>query len=130
MNDIDRFKKHDEWQEEMMKIIRPFTSMKHLPDVRISIGNLLFSIDFKTTRNVEKNSHDTYFKLFDVGDPVAIVYNDRPSEKADNGIIRADWIINLTWNGPYPPRENSRSHDHFYIISGGKPLIDFLNSIK
>ena len=130
MNNEDRFRKHDEWQEEMMKIIRPFTNIKHLPDVRICVNSVLFSIDFKTTRNVEKNSRDTYFWLFNHGDPVALVYNNRPSEKSNSSNILADWIINLAWDGPLAPSVNSSSGDPYYRISGGKSLTEFLRSIK
>jgi len=73
----NRFKAHDEWQEKIMDIIRPYLTNTHIPDVRIMINHVLFSIDFKTTINIEKNSHDMYFYLLSKGEKVAIVYNSR-----------------------------------------------------
>jgi hypothetical protein len=127
---MNRFEAHDKFQEDMMKMIRPFLSNGHVPDIRIMVNGVILSIDFKTTRNVEKNSHDTYFGLHQLGELVGIVYNNRPYEAADNGVILADWIDKLTWSGPIPPSIKSRSGDPYYRISGGLPLTEFLKSIK
>lgn len=126
----DRFSKHDIFESNMMKIIRCHATDNHVPDIRIYVNKTLFSIDFKTTRNVEKNSHDMYFSLVHGGELVAIVYNDRPSEKLPDGEIKAAWITNLQWTGPFPPSQYSRSGDSYYKIGGGIPLVDFLKSVK
>lgn len=126
----ERFRRHDEWQEEIMKTIRPHLTNGHIPDVRIYVNSVLFSIDFKTTRNVEKNSHDVYFELTRNGERVAIVYNNRPYERAEDGETLASFIENLKWEGPIPPSVKSRSGDPYYKISGGVPLIQFLKEIK
>ena len=126
---MDRFSAHDNFQEEILNIIRPFLSDGHVPDVRLFINGVLFSIDFKTTRNVEDKSHNMYFYLTRCGEKVAIVYNNRPFEKAESGEILAGWITDLNWDGPIPPSERSRSGDSYYRISGGIPLLDFIKSI-
>jgi hypothetical protein len=126
---LDRFSEHDKFQEDMMRIIRPCLSNGHVPDTRLYINGTLFSIDFKTTRNVENNSRDVYFALVEDGEKVAIVYNSRPFEKAESGKILAGWIEDLNWEGPIPPSERSRSGDPYYKISGGVPLLDFIKSI-
>lgn len=126
----DRFREHEQFQAKMLDIIRPYTDLKHLPDIRISINKVIFYIDFKTTSNVEKNSHDTYFGLLYDGEKVALVYNNRPSEKLPDGDVLAGWINELVWAGPYPPSIRSRSGDPYYRISGGIPLVEFLVGIK
>jgi hypothetical protein len=122
----ERAKIHDELETSVMNIIRPFTDRRHLPDRRISFKQVPVSFDIKTTIFVEENSHDEYFRLWDEGEQVFIVYKNLYNPHAE---ILADWIINLAWSGPYPPSPNSTSGDPYYKISGGKPLMEFLKSI-
>ena len=130
MPNDERFAEHDKWESEMMNVFRKYMTNSHLPDVRIFICNTIFSIDFKTTRNVEKNSHDMYFHLVDSGEKVAICYIPRPGVTAEKLPPLCAWITNLKWEGPFPPSIRSRSGDQYYRIFGGLSVMDFINSIK
>lgn len=114
-----RLEKHDKLEEKIMNILRIVSHRKHLPDRWISIGDKVCAIDVKTSIYVEDNSHDEYFRVLSEGTPVIIAYEL-------NGVIRANWIQNLQWNGPYPPTPNSTCGDHYYMISGGVPIYEFL----
>ena len=126
MNSIfeERAKKHDELENEIMGIVRPFTDRKHLPDRRVSFGGVPCSFDVKTTIFVEDNSHDEYFRLWNEGEPVFIVYQITTSQ------LYADWIINISWAGPFPPSKNSTCGDPYYRIDGGRGLNEFLNNAE
>ena len=121
----ERRKEHDELEISIMNIIRPFTDRKHLPDRRVSFGGIPYSFDVKTNVFVEDNSRDEYFRLWNEGEQVFIVFKDKSDD-----IIYADWIINLKWKGPYPPSPNSTSGDPYYIVSSSKTLDDFLKDIN
>ena len=126
MNDkfTERMKRHDEFENEVMDIIRPYTTRRHLPDRFVSFRNKIYAWDAKTSIFVEDKSHDEYFRLYEEnGIPVFIVYKD-------NEMLMADWITNLSWLGPYPPSENSTCGDPYYIIGGGRPLEEFLMSVS
>jgi len=122
---MSRFEKrrqeHDKLENRIMDIIRPFTDRKHLPDRRVSFGGIPYSFDVKTNVFVEKNSHDEYFRLWNEGEQVFIVFQDK-----NRKMLYADWIINLNWSGPHPPRSQSTSGDPYYIVSSQKTLNDFL----
>jgi hypothetical protein len=120
----ERRRKHDAKEEEVMNIIRPFTTRRHLPDRWCSFNGKIIAWDMKTNIFVEKNSHDEYFRVFhDDGIPVFIVYTK------DN-IDYANWIQALDWRGPLPPSPRSTSGDPYYIISGGLPLMEFLKQVS
>jgi hypothetical protein len=94
----ERIKAHDKFENEIMDVMRPFTTRKHLPDRFVSFSDRLFAWDAKTNIFVEKNSHDEYFRVQNEnGIPVFIVYKN-------NGITMAGWITELKWEGPFPPR--------------------------
>lgn len=112
--------KHDELENKVMDMLRPYTTRRHLPDRFISFNNKLYAWDFKTNVFVEKNSHDEYFRIFmEDGIPVFIVYLEKMR-------FMAEWITRLDWNGPLPPSAKSTSGDPYYIISGGLPLLEFV----
>jgi hypothetical protein len=116
----ERKKKHDEFEEKVMDIMRPFTTRRHLPDRFVSFNDKLYAFDMKTTPFVEDKSHDEYFRLCrEENIPVFIVY-------VNDGEIMADWITKLTWQGPFPPSEKSTCGDPYYKISGGRTLEEFL----
>lgn len=110
----NRFAAHDELENKVMDIIRPYTDRKHLPDRWVSLGGVLCPFDVKTTVHCEDNSHDEYLRLFNDGYGMFVVYQDF-------GVLYADWFDKLTWRGPYPPTARSRSGDPFYRVSGGRP---------
>lgn len=115
---------HDQEENAVMDVIRPFTTRRHLPDRFISLRNRLCAWDMKTNVYVEKNSHDEYFRVFQKdGIPVFIVYHH-------NGERLANWIHFLKWEGPRPPSPRSTSGDPYYIISNGIPLKQFLETVS
>ncbi len=121
---IQRMKEHDEFENKIMDILRPYTTRKHLPDRFVSFGDKLFAWDAKTTIFVEDKSHNEYFRIQNENNiPVFIVYQDGDD-------IRADWISKLTWSGPYPPSKNSTCMDNYYRISRGRTLDEFIEAIK
>lgn len=120
----ERAEKHDKIENEIMNMIRPFTDRRHLPDRRISFADTPCSWDLKTNIFVEDSSHDEYFRLWGEGEPVFIVYVNA------DGKYYADWIINLSWQGPFPPSQKSTSGDPYYRIDGGRELMDFVNNAK
>ena len=62
MNDkfTERMKRHDEFENEVMDIIRPYTTRRHLPDRFVSFKNKIYAWDAKTSIFVEDKSHDEY----------------------------------------------------------------------
>lgn len=125
-NDLfrERAEKHDKLENEVMDMIRPFTDRRHLPDRRISFADTPCSWDFKATIFVEDSSRDEYFRLWNDGEPVFIVYLN------NDGKYYADWITNLSWLGPFPPSKKSTCNDPYYRIDGGRELMDFVNNAK
>jgi len=119
----ERMEQHDKFEKEVLDIIRPFTTRRHLPDRFVAFQDKICALEVKTTVCVEDKAHDEYFRVHEeTGIPVFIVYKD-------NGIIKADWITNLSWAGPFPPSENSTCGDFYYIISGERTLDEFLKSV-
>lgn len=118
---------HDELENEVMGIIRPFTTRRHLPDKWVSFNNKLCAWDLKTSIHVEEDAHDEYHRLVvEDGVPMFIVYDrNRPEHE-----WYADWVQRLTWKGPYPPSSNSTANDPYYKISGGVPLAEFLQQAR
>lgn len=116
-----RVKEHDKLEAEVMNIIRPYTTRKHLPDRWIALRDIVVPWDFKSNIFVEDNSHDEYFRLLEEGYKPFIVYRDKKRME-----FRADWIQNLIWTGPFPASQNSTSGDDYYRISGGRLLDVFL----
>lgn len=121
-----RAERHDVLENKIMDIIRPYTDRRHLPDRRVSFAQTPVSWDLKTNIFVENNSHDEYFRLWSEGEPVFIVYQNGDGEKYGDGRFYADWIINLTWHGPFPASANSTCGDDYYRISGGRELMEFI----
>lgn len=122
LNDRTRFHEHDNLESEVMDIIRPFTTRRHLPDRWVSIGNILCPFDVKTTVNCEDKSHYQYAQLSEVGFGMFIVYRS-------NGVLLANWFDDLQWAGPFKPTDNSRNHDpYFKITGGGEPLAEFVRN--
>jgi len=119
-----RLKIHDEGEEQVMNIMRPYTDRRHLPDRWVSFNGKIHAFDFKTGTFVEKAAHDEYFRVLEQdGIPVFIVY-------CKNGQYLAGFIQSLNWKGPFPPSENSTNGDPYYQISGGIPLAEFLKEIR
>ena len=119
-----RLKIHDEFEDEVMNIVRPFTNRRHLPDKRVSFGGIPCSFDVKTNIFVEDSSHEEYFRLLREGEPVFIIFKDKQKD-----ITYADWIDNLVWAGPFAPRERSTSGDSYYRITSQRTLDEFLKSV-
>jgi hypothetical protein len=119
-----RMEKHDRIEASVMDIFRKHTDRKHLPDRRISFCNIPVSWDMKTTINVEKASHDEYFRLWSEGEYVFIVYQNVTEQ------LLANWITDLTWDGPKPPSQKSTCGDWYYTISGGIELMEFIKKLK
>jgi len=118
----DKFKArretHDELEGQIMNIIRPHTTRKHLPDRLVSFNDRLVAWDAKANVFVEDNSHDEYFRIQNENDiPVFIVY--------ENGTL-AEYIDELIWSDKMPASPKSTTGDDYYIISGGIPLEEFL----
>jgi hypothetical protein len=118
-----RQKIHDEGEEQVMNLMRPYTDRRHLPDRWVSFNGKIHAWDFKTNIFVEKDSHDEYFRVLKQDNiPVFIVY-------CDKGQKLANFIQSLNWEGPFPPSLNSTNGDQYYRISGGIPLAKFLREI-
>ena len=111
-----RFAEHDNYEDQIMDLVRPFTDRKHLPDRWVSFAGVLCPFDVKTTIFCEDKSHNEYQRLSDSGYGMWIVYRD----KNEPDIWYADWFKTLSWSGPYPPSYKSRSGDPYYTISGGR----------
>lgn len=123
-----RAARHDELEARVMDVVRRFTDRKHLPDRRVSFSQTPVSFDVKTNVFVEDNSRNEYFRLWEEGELVFIVFRDGDGEKYGDGKLYADWIVNLKWRGPFPASERSTSGDDYYRISDGRPLFDFLET--
>lgn len=121
-----RRQRHDELENNIMDIVRPFTDRRHLPDRRVSFGGIPCSFDVKSNIFVEDSSHDEYVNLWNEGEPVFIVFTN----KQEPDIIYADWIIFLMWQGPFPATERSTSGDPFYRIASNRTLEEFLAKAK
>jgi hypothetical protein len=120
-----RMKKHDKFESDIMEIMRPFTSRRHMPDRFVSFNGHIVAWDAKTTKYVEDNSYDEYFRLQSENNiPVFIVW------QVDDAEIYAEWIDNISWHGPYDASPNSTSGDDYYIMYGGKTLKQFLSDSK
>jgi len=119
-----RVKKHDKLESEVMDIVRPYTTRKHLPDRWVSFNDEIYPWDMKSNVFVEDNSHAEYFRLLDEGYRPIIVYRNK-----QDMIIRADFIDSLTWSGPYVASPKSTTGDDYYRIAGGRLLKDFLEDI-
>lgn len=119
----ERRRKHDKFENDVMDIVRPFTDRRHLPDRRVSFGDVPCSFDVKTNIFVEDNSHDEYFKLLSEGEPVFIIYRYKE-------IVYADWITNLKWIGPFPASPKSTSGDPYYRIESQRTLAAFLKHAR
>ena len=113
---------HDIWEEKIMDIIRPFTDRRHLPDRRVSFGQLPCSWDLKTTVFVEDQSRREYLRLWDEGELVFIVYKNGDGDQYGDGEWYADWVKYLDWIGPFPPSPRSTSGDDYYRIDAGRKL--------
>ena len=120
-----RVKRHDELEIKVMNVMRPRTTRKHLPDRWVSFNDKIYPWDMKSNVFVEDNSHDEYFRLLDEGYRPFIVYRNK-----QDGIIRADFIDNLTWSGPFPATKRSTTGDDYYRIAGGRLLDDFLDGLQ
>lgn len=121
---------HDKQEAEVMDIVRPYTTRRHLPDRWVSFGDTICAFDVKTNCFVENRSHDEYFRCLAEDVPVAIVYrNGKTGDKyGGDGELHADWIYNLTWHGPFAASSKSTTGDNYYRISGGRLLADWLQS--
>ena len=49
----ERIKAHDKFENEIMDVMRPFTTRKHLPDRFVSFSDRLYAWDAKTNIFVE-----------------------------------------------------------------------------
>lgn len=115
-----RIKIHDEKEEQILDIIRPYTTRRHLPDRWVSFNDKICAFDCKTACFLEVKSYNEYMRVIkDDGIPVFIVYHDY-------GKLLANWMQRLKFSGPYPPSVKSTSGDYYYKISGGIPLDVFL----
>jgi len=124
---IERLDKHDKLKEEVMDIIRPYTSRRHMPDSRIAFNDIPCSWDLKVTTAVEKASHDEYFRLYkEENEWIFIVYKNGDGKDYGDGKLYADWIHKLKWSNLYSPSKNSTCNDYYYRISGGRLLDEFL----
>jgi len=122
----NRMREHDKFENDIMDMMRPYTTRKHLPDRFISFGDTLYAWDAKTSIFVEDSSHDEYFRVQNEnGIKVFIVYFD----KKKNAVF-AEWIDGLTWHGPFPPSPNSTCNDPYYRIEGGRTLDEFMQCAK
>ena len=122
----NRMREHDKFENDIMDMMRPFTTRKHLPDRFISFGGKLYAWDAKTTIFVEDSSHDEYFRVQNEnGIKVFIVYFDKKKNT-----VFAEWIDKLTWHGPFPPSKNSTCNDPYYRIEGGRTIEQFLDCAK
>lgn len=122
---VGRAKKHDKLEVQIMNEMRPHTTRRHLPDRWVSFNDVIYPCDIKTNIYVEDNSHDEYFRLLDEGYRPFIVYRNKKT-----GETKADFIDNLTWEGPFPATKNSTSGDDYYKIAGGVSLEMFLESVS
>ncbi|MHC4635777.1 MAG: hypothetical protein ACYSYU_11305 [Planctomycetota bacterium] len=121
---------HDKFEEEIYQYMRPYADRKHLPDRRQSFSNIPCSWDAKQNVFVEDNSYHEYWRLFNEGEPMFIVYRNGDGVNYGDGKIYADWLHKLKISGPFEASPNSTCMDDYYRIEPGRTLEEFRVAIK
>jgi hypothetical protein len=115
-----RLKRHDELEEKVYKDLRGTADRQHLPDRRQSFAGIPCSWDLKTNVFVEDNSYDEYWRCWNEGEPIFLVYRNGDGDEYGDGELYADWLSKLVFSGPFEASIRSTCDDDYYRLSGGR----------